>query len=121
MAICSGVAVLALKDECTVGGGADGRHSPACSELARTPARPCHNLRAPPRHPRCLSLGLAVPMARLPGEGHRARPAHLSRRMSRARGPRRSSGFRICSPPSPAILILTSKPSRTRARPGARP
>lgn len=49
MAICSGAAVLALKEECTVGGGADGRHSPTCSELARTPALPGHDLRAPPR------------------------------------------------------------------------
>lgn len=120
MAICSGVAELALGDVCTVGGGADGRHSPACSERARTPARPGHTPRAPRAAPPSgLSPGRPFPRRVCPGRAA-ARPAHLSRLMARARGPRRSSGFRICSPPSPAIPILTFKP-RGRARPGARP
>ena len=114
MAIGSGAAVPALEDECAGGGGVGGGHGPTCSQpaAAGTPARPSVRGHHPP--PRLAVLSVCPRPRRSHGA---ARPAHLSRRMSRARGLGRSAGLSICWPPSLQIWILPFKLARARAPP----
>ena len=85
---------------------AGGRRDPGPAPRPGPPA-------SAPRDPRCLSPASPSPRLRP--------PAHLSRRMSRARGPGTTAGFRTCGPPPPPLEILPFKPARPRAPPRCPP
>lgn len=86
---------------------AGGRRDPGPAPRPGPPA-------SAPRDPRCLSPASPSPWLRP--------PAHLSRRMSRARGGgRTTAGFRTCEPPPPPLGILPFKPARPRAPPRCPP